>query len=149
MKKKASNYLINLIPKCEASIRTKNNNFPTYNYWTECFKYSFFPFTCKWLTLWLDINIRNPELISLFKGRLLSFICPKQSNIYNLFDPISLKLLTHFRLGLSHLKATKFHHNFQDCLNPLCSCSFEIKDQLLKMQNQLFLILNLWPTITE
>ena len=32
MKKKASNYLINLIPKCEAAIRTKNNNFPTYNY---------------------------------------------------------------------------------------------------------------------
>ena len=30
MKKKAWNYFINLIPKCEAAIRTRNINFPTY-----------------------------------------------------------------------------------------------------------------------
>ena len=30
MKKEAPNYLINLIPKCEAAIKTRNNNFPTY-----------------------------------------------------------------------------------------------------------------------
>ena len=29
MKKETPNYLINLIPKCEAAIRTRNNNFPT------------------------------------------------------------------------------------------------------------------------
>ena len=29
MKKEAPNYLINLIPKCEAAIRTRNNTFPT------------------------------------------------------------------------------------------------------------------------
>ena len=28
MKKEAPNYLINLIPKCEAAIRTRHNNFP-------------------------------------------------------------------------------------------------------------------------
>ena len=31
MKKEGPNYLINLIPKCEAAITTRNNNFPTYN----------------------------------------------------------------------------------------------------------------------
>ena len=31
MKKEAPDYLINLIPKCEAATRTRNNNFPTYN----------------------------------------------------------------------------------------------------------------------
>ena len=127
MKKKAPNYLINLIPKCEAAIRKRNNNFPTYSYRTDCFKYSFFPSTLKeWFRL--DINIRNSESISLFKSRLLPFIRPNQSNIYNIFDPIGLKLLTRPRLGLSHLNEHRFCHNFQDCLNPLCSCSLEIED---------------------
>ena len=107
MKKEAPNYLINLIPKCEAAIRTIKNNFPSYNCRTDCFKYSFFPSTLNdWFRL--DINIRNSESILLFKSRLLAFICPNQSNIYNISDPVDLKLLTHVRLGLSHLS-----HNFQ------------------------------------
>ena len=47
MKKEAPNYLISLILKCEAAIRTRNNNFPTYNCRTDCFKHSFFPSTLK------------------------------------------------------------------------------------------------------
>ena len=31
------------------------------------------------------------------------------------------------RLGLSHLADHKFRHNFQDCLNPICSCGQEIE----------------------
>ena len=31
------------------------------------------------------------------------------------------------RLGLSHLAHHKFIHNFQDCLNPICSCDEEIE----------------------
>ena len=31
------------------------------------------------------------------------------------------------RLGLSHLPEHKFKHNFQNCLNPLCSCGLEIE----------------------
>ena len=41
MKKEVPNYLINLIPKCEAAIRTRNNNFLMFNCRTDCFKYSF------------------------------------------------------------------------------------------------------------
>ena len=76
----------------------------------------------------LDINIRNSESISLFKSRLLSFIRPVQNNIYNIFDPEGLKFLTRLRVGLSHLNAHRFHHNFQECLNPLRSCSLEIEN---------------------
>ena len=43
MKKEVPNYLINLIPKCEAAIRTRNNNFPTYNCRMDC------PFYFKWV----------------------------------------------------------------------------------------------------
>ena len=45
MKKEAPNYLINLIPKCEQTIRRRNNRIPSYHYRTDCFKYSFLPST--------------------------------------------------------------------------------------------------------
>ena len=76
----------------------------------------------------LDINIRNSESISLFKSRLLSFIRPVQNNIYNIFDPEDLKLLSRLRVDLSYLNAHRFHRNFQECLNPLCSCCLETED---------------------
>ena len=37
---KAPNYLINLMPKCDTTIRTRNNSIPTFNCRTDCFKYS-------------------------------------------------------------------------------------------------------------
>ena len=47
-----------------------------------------------------------------------------QLKIYN---ELVIKYLTRLRLGLSHLNEHKFRHNFQDCLNPLCSCSLEVE----------------------
>ena len=92
MKEKAPNYLINLVPKCEPTIRTRNNSIPTFNCRTDCFKCSFFPSALNdWFNL--DLNIRNAESVSLFKSRLLSFICPVQRSIYNIFDPKGLKFL--------------------------------------------------------
>ena len=116
MKEKAPNYIINIFSKCEPTIRTRNS-IPTFNCRTGSFKYSFFPST---LSDWynLDLYIRNAESVSLFKSRLLSFIRPVQRSICNIFDPI----------GFSHLNEHRFRHNFQDCLNPLCSCSLEIED---------------------
>ena len=126
MKREAPNYLINLIPRCEQTIRTRNNHIPNYHCRTDCFKYSFFPSTLnEWFKL--DNNIRNSESIKIFKSKLLSFIRPVQSSIYSIFDPEGLKLLTRLRLGFTHLNEHKFRHNFQVCLNPLCSCSLEIE----------------------
>ena len=127
MKKKARNYLMNLIPKCGAAIKTRNNNFLTFSCLADCSKYYFFPSTLNgWFQL--DINKRNSDWISLFKGSLLFFICPNQSNIYNILDPVCLKLLTCVLSVLSHLNEQKLHHNFQDCIYRLCSCSLEIED---------------------
>ena len=47
--------------------------------------------------------------------------------IYNDHNPVGFKLLTRLRLVLSHLNQHKFNHNFQDCLNPLCSVSLEVE----------------------
>ena len=104
---KAPNYLINLIPKYEPTIRTRNNSMPLYKCRTNYFKHSFFPSTLNdWFNL--DINIRNSESIPLFKYRLLSFIRPVQNSIYNIFNPKGLKFLTRLRLGLTHLNAHRF-----------------------------------------
>ena len=128
VKEEAPNYLINLIPKIQQTTRTSINRMPTFHCRTDCFKNSFFPST---LNDWykLDETIRNPESISIFKSRLLSFIRPLESNVNNIFDPIGLKFLTRLRLGFSHFNEHRFQHNFQDCMNPLCSCSLEIEDK--------------------
>ena len=62
----------------------------------------------------------------MFKSKL-SFIRPVQT-IFNIFEPKGLSFRTRLRLGLSHLNEHRFRHNFQDCLNPSCSCSLEIED---------------------
>ena len=129
MRNEAPNYLINLIPKCEHTIKTRNSHKPSYHCRTECFKNSFFPSALSdWFNL--DENIRSLQSISVFKNKLLSFIRPIQSNIFNIFDPIGITLLTRLRLDLSHLNEHKFRHNFQDCMNPLCLCSLEIENTL-------------------
>ena len=127
VKEEAPNYLINLIPKIQQTTRTRINCMSTFYCRTDCFKNSFFPST---LNNWykLDETIRNSESISIFKSRLLSSIHPLESNVYNIFDPIGLKFLTRLCLGFNHLTEHRFQHNFQDCMNPLCSCSLEIED---------------------
>ena len=129
MNEKAPNYLKNLIPKCRQTVRTRTNHIPSFNCRTECFKNSFFPSTLSdWFNL--DISVRKLESIDVFKSRLLSFIRPIENNVYNIFDPVGLKFLTRLRLGFSHLNKHRFQHNFQDCINPLCSCSLDIEDTI-------------------
>ena len=48
--------------------------------------------------------------------------------MYNIFDPITLKFLTRLRLDLNHLNEHRFRHNFQYCMNSLCSRNLEIED---------------------
>ena len=50
---------------------------------------------------------------------------PNASKVCNINHTISIKLRTRLHLGFSHLREHKFKHNFQDTLNPLCSCSIE------------------------
>ena len=50
---------------------------------------------------------------------------PLVNPIYNMFNPKGLKYLTRLRLRLSHLNEHQFKHNFQDCINALCTCIVE------------------------
>ena len=103
----APNYLINLIPKRNQTIRTRNSHTPIIHCRIDCFKYSIFRSTLRdWFNL--DENIRNSESISSFKNRLLAFICPKESSIFDIFDPQGLKFFTRLRVGFSHLNEHRF-----------------------------------------
>ena len=78
-----------------------------------------------WVTEWnkLDCCIRNADSFKVFKKRLLSFIRPMLSSIYNIHNPLGVKYLTRLRIGFSHLKEHKFKRKFQDSIDPMCSCS--------------------------
>ena len=73
MKEESPNYLINLIPKCNQTIRIRNSHMPIFHCRTDC---------------------------------------------------------SRLRLGFSHLNEHRFRHNFENCINPLCSCSFVTEDTL-------------------
>ena len=73
------------------------------------------------------MQIRRSESFLSFKNSLLKIGRLTAKPTYNIRNPIGLKFLTRLRLGLSHLNEHKLKHNFQDCVNPLCSCSLEIE----------------------
>ena len=73
------------------------------------------------------MEIRNSESFSIFKNSLLKFIRTIPNSVFYADDIYGVKLLTRLRVGLSHLREHKFRHNFQDTINPLCSCSLEIE----------------------
>ena len=62
-----------------------------------------------------------------FQNTLIKIGRPIPKPIYNVYNPLGLKLLTRLRLDLSHLNQHKFNHNFQHCLNRLRSCSLQFE----------------------
>lgn len=48
-----------------------------------------------------------------------------ECSIYTIHDASDLKLLTHLRSNLSHLKDPKSKYKFKDIINPMCSCALE------------------------
>ena len=125
--KKSPLYLYELIPKQTHSINTRNyHNIPQIFCRTDFFLNSFFPYTIKeWNKL--DNKIKELKSSALFRSSLLKSIRPQPNSVFNLCDPLGLKLLTRLRVGLSHLREHKFHHNFLNTLNPLCPCNLEIE----------------------
>ena len=117
-------YLLNKIPSSQIHYNT--DQVDTYYCRTDIFKNSFFPFTIiQWKKL--EIDIRKPKSYATFQNTLLKLGRPIECAIYSINNPVRLKLLTRLRLGLSHLNEHRFNHNFQNCINPLCSCSHEIE----------------------
>ena len=74
-----------------------------------------------------DWRIRQSTTMLSFRNALLKIGRPIHKPVYNIHEPNGLRLLTRLRLGLSHLNEHKFNHNFKECVNPLCSCRFQVE----------------------
>ena len=57
----------------------------------------------------------------------MKFIRPSPNKFFQYHNPKGIKLVTILKLGLTHLQEHKFKHSFQDTLNPICSCGFDIE----------------------
>ena len=119
-------YLFKLIPVDTHSYNTRiSENITTYHCRTDTFKHSFFPWTiAEWSKL--DLQCRKCTY-NVFRHHLLKSIHPLSNLIYNIHDHLRIRLLTRLRLGLSHLSEHRFNHNFDNCINPLRSCTLEIE----------------------
>ena len=73
------------------------------------------------------MKIRNSKTFSAFKKSILKFIRPSSKSIFNCHSPKGIKLIIRLRLSLIHLREHKFRHNFQDALNPIYSCGYDIE----------------------
>ena len=115
-----------MLPKITHHYQTRNSeNLAIYQTRTNIFKYSFFPYLImEWIKL--SSSIGN-STYPLFRNHLLKIIWSVSSPVYKIQNCISLKFLTRLRLGLSHLNELRFNHNFQNCINLLCTCGFEVE----------------------
>ena len=122
VKNKSPPYLYDIIPKLNPNCISRNSHkIPQFKVKHSFFENSFFPSAViEWNKL--DTNICNSTSLNQFKARVLEFIRPKPNSIFNVSNHVGIKLLTRLRVGFSHLREHKFRHNFQDSLNPLCSC---------------------------
>ena len=100
-----------------------SENITTNHCRTDIFKHSFFPWT---IAKWNKLDLKCCKCIyNAFRNHLLKSIRPLANPIYNIHDPLGICLLTRLRLGRSHLNEHRFSHNFDNCINPLCTCTLE------------------------
>ena len=123
-------YLFNLIPNFNWVHNTRlSYNIPLIKVRHYYFKNSFFPSAIKeWNEL--DFNIRNSASLNNFKKKLLNFIRPCANKVFDIHNPLGIKLLTRLHLRFNHLHEYKFRHCFQDTLNPLCKCGKDIESTM-------------------
>ena len=118
-----------MLPKVTHHYQTQNSeDLATYQTRTNIFKYPFFPYSVmEWNKL---LSSTHNSTYPVFGNHVLKFIWPVSNPVYNIQNYVGLKLLTRLRLGLSHLNEHRFNHNFQNCINPLCTCGLEVESTL-------------------
>ena len=50
--------------------------------------------------------------------------------IYNIHNRLGVQYLARLKIGFSHLKEHRFKQNFQDSIDPMCSCSSGIETKI-------------------
>ena len=125
-KNKSLQYLFKLIPETHVYATRNVDNVVCFKIRHNFFKNSFFPSA---IIEWNNLNpiLRNSKSFVDFKNSILEFIRPSPSNVFNCNNHKGIRLITRLRVGMSHLREHKFKQNFQDCLNPICSCGLDIE----------------------
>ena len=124
-----SQYLNDLVLKPSLRYTTCFSPLPNFKVRTKLFRNSFFPYTVnEWNNL--DNIMKSFDSFLTFRKIMLNLRRPKCNKTYGIHNTTGLKLLTRVRLGLSHLNDNKFNHNFRDCINPLCSCSLSVENNV-------------------
>ena len=54
-----------------------------------------------------------------------NFITPKENSIFDIHDTNGIKLLNRLSLNFSHLYEHKFRYNFNNIVDPMCTCRLE------------------------
>ena len=117
-------YLAKLITSESHLYNTRNTrNFTIHSCKTDSCKYFFFSWT---INEWnkLNFNIRTSSF-TIFRANLIKIIRPIPNPISRIFNPLGLKLIKRLWLGLSHLNEHRFNHNFNNFINPLCTCNLD------------------------
>ena len=130
-KNESSQYLFKLILEKTHANATKNvDNILCFKIRHNFFKNSFFLSTIiEWNNL--DPTLRNSKSFFVFKNSILKFVRPSPSNVFNCNNyKCIIRRITRLHVGMSHLSEHKFKYNFQDCLNPTCSCGLDIESNL-------------------
>ena len=127
LKNQHPQYLFNLIAIRHSLCNTRNaTNLHFFNTKHSFFKNYFFPSNIiKWNNL--DITLHNSRNLLIFKKHILQFIQPSSNSLYNSHNPKGIKLMTRFFLDLCHLPENKFKRSFQDSINPLWNCGYEVE----------------------
>ena len=124
---RTSSYLAELILSKSHLYNTRNTRNITFSFRTDAFKYSFLPWTINECNK-RNFNIRTSSF-NIFRANLIKIIRPIPNSVFGIFNPLGLKLITRLWLGLSHLNEDRFNHNFNDCINRLCTCSLDMSQQ--------------------
>ena len=112
----------------ENIISTKFVRILTYHNWgcysrTGAFKSSFFPWT---IIEWngLDLQIQN-LFYPAFKKYFIDKFRWVPNSVFNVHNPIGIKLPTRLKLWLSHSQKDRFNYKFQNGTNLKFFCSFD------------------------
>ena len=60
----------------------------------------------------------------------MEFFIVTPEPIYGIHNPVGIKYLTRLRVGLSHLRAHKYQHNFVDTTTQCCSCANNVSETI-------------------
>ena len=93
------------------------------------FRYSFFPDTSNSWN-YLSSFIKSSPTLEVFKKRYMDFFKVIPNSVYGIHNPIGLKYLTRLRVGLSHLRVHKYHHNFSDTTSKMCPCHLNVPESV-------------------